>query len=220
VIIVKWSVIFISLVIVSCGYHLRNSENPFYEYRVKTVAVPMFINQTPLPNVAGPLTEKISQVLMGHRGLKIYPGEYGEADAILVGIITSDDHQSQLLRNTGKSFTSDALAETIKPRQEFYVPTTITYNLKLRVILIKRPAPAELELLVSEMGKELRGPKVIFNQELLLTGSYSQKISENINSDSSGVVNFTKNKAIQEKSIQNLSDVAAEDFKQMVLNVF
>ena len=40
------------------GYHFRNQTNPFENYAVRTVAIPMFLNQTPVPNTSAPFTKE------------------------------------------------------------------------------------------------------------------------------------------------------------------
>jgi hypothetical protein len=206
---------------VSCaGYHLRQNENPFYDYNVRSIAVPMFINQTPMANITGPMTERLTNVLLDYRGLKVYPGE-SQADAVLVGIITSNEHQHQLLQNTSRTFTSGGLEDTVKPRRPFYVPSTIAYVIKLRLVLIKNPTAQEIDLLKSAEGMTVSDARIIFDQELNLSGSYALKINDTVNGpDSGGPTNFTRNKRAFDKSIQGLADSAAENFRQLVMNVF
>jgi hypothetical protein len=208
--------------LLSCqGYRIKNEDNPFVSYGIKSVSVPMFINRSSLANVSGPLTKEIVMLLASYPGLTIYSGEDSRADAVLVGIVSSPARRSDTLKTSATNFTSDDLKTSLGSRPEFYAPTTTAYTLSLQIALIKDPAREDRELIESSIGKFINNhPKIIFNQILDVSNSFDRTVKETLTTESEGVTNFTKTKAQFEASVQNLAKRAALDFKELVLNVF
>ncbi len=79
------------LALASCaGYRFQEKNNPFAQYGVKSISVPMFYNHSLFPNISAPMTKEVYQMLSSFSGLKLSSG-HEEADAVLVGIITSPE---------------------------------------------------------------------------------------------------------------------------------
>ncbi len=206
----------------SCGgYHPINQNNPLQQYGISTVAIPMFINQTAFADISGPMTKEIARVLHSYPGIRVYAGEYVQADAILIGVIKSRDKVNDVVLASTKRFTTDRLKESIGPRKEFYIPSASSYQLQLELTLIKDPSVGDKELIHSDLKKYLsRHPKVIFNEVMELSGSYDRVIMPNTKPDDGGTVNYSQNVALFKKSIENLSVNAALNFKEVILNAF
>lgn len=221
---IKWMTFIILGTLLSCsGYRIPNRTNPLDVYGITTIAVPMFVNQSSLPNVAGPMTKEVKSLLMGFVDLKVRSQFYSVADAVLVGIVSTPKHHRDASKTTNTKFTSGTLKQSIGSRNEFFIPSQTQLDLKLRLILIRRPSHAELELLKQPIGRHLKpnlGNKIIFNEELNLTGTYSRIIDDNLSVDKGGVVNFTKNKKAEENTIKEMASNAARDFKEVILNAF
>lgn len=210
------------LFLTSCsGYHFNTNNNPLIGYDIKSIAVPMFINRSVLPQLAAPLTREISLALNDYSGLKVRSGDDESVDAILIGIVESKDHYNEVVVTTQSLFTEKEIQSSIGNRSPFYYPIQTSYNLNLRLILIKRPTKEELAFFIKDISRgALVHPKVVLEDNITLTGSFSRVASATTGALAPGEVNFVKNKGIFEKSLQDTSYQAAQTFKQVVLNAF
>lgn len=206
----------------SCsGYHFNTTNNPLAGYDIKTVAVPMFINRSVLPQVAALMTKEIILTLNDYSGLKVISGDNENADAVLIGIIESMDHYNEVVKTTETKLTDGNISKSIGDRSPFTYPTKTAYTLSLRIILIKRPTPQELALFTSDLGPMIQvHPKIILEDTISLSGSFSRVIGPTNTATAEGEVNFVKNKGIFDKSLQDTCYQASQTFKQVVLNAF
>ena len=91
----------------SCsGYHFNLNNNPLIGYDIKSIAVPMFVNRSVIPQLAAPMTKEISQALNEYSGLKVISGDSEEADAVLIGVIESKNYYKETVVTTQTAFTS------------------------------------------------------------------------------------------------------------------
>ena len=206
----------------SCaGYHFNNNSNPLIGYDIRTIAVPMFVNRSVLPQLAGPLTKEITLALNEYSGLKVIGGDNENADAVLIGIIESPDHYNDTVKNTQNLFTEGDIQASIGNRTPFYYPVQSSYSFNFRFVLIRRPTKSELELLTSDLGQSVKvHPKIVLADSIPLTGTFSRVVGATSTTGSPGEVNFVKNKGIFEKSLKDTCYQAAQSFKQVVLNAF
>jgi len=91
---------FLSLLSSCAGYHFNTNNNPLIGYDIKTISVPMFVNRSTFPNLAGPMTKEIILALNDYSGLKVFSGNNDSADAVLIGIIESNDHFNEAVKTT------------------------------------------------------------------------------------------------------------------------
>jgi hypothetical protein len=214
-------IITIFLISGCAGYHFNNINNPLIGYNIKSISVPMFVNRSVLPQMAGIMTKEIVLALKDFQGLRVVNGDANDSDAVLIGIIDSADHYSEVLQTTGTAFTSGDIQKSIGKRTPFYYPSATTYALKLRIILVKRPSPEEIDFLTKNTLDITKfHPKVVLEEILPVTGSFARVVSDSITESSGGEVNFVKNKGIFEKSLQDSCLQTAKNFKQVVLNAF
>ncbi|MBT3583474.1 MAG: hypothetical protein HN509_01095 [Halobacteriovoraceae bacterium] len=207
----------------SCsGYHLTKNQNPFSQYGIYSVAIPMFVNHTVFANMSGSMTKEFILRLGRYPDLKIYPGESEKADAILIGILRTKDHKKDVLKVNSNRFTTGNLLDSIGERQQFNLPTSNIYKVELDLILIKDPSVIDKDLLNKpELLPYLnRHPKIVFIETLEIEGSHSLVVDETTALDKGGITNFTKNKASFEQSVQVLAKKAARDFQNVVLDAF
>lgn len=208
----------------SCaGYHFNTNNNPLIGYDIHSVAVPMFINRSVLPDLAAPMTREITLTLSDYSGLKVLSGNKENTDAVLIGVIESKDYYNEVVTTTQTLFTGTEkiIKPSIGARTDFYYPVQTTYALSLKVILIKNPSPEEIALASSNLGELLKAnPKVVLVDTINLSGTFSRVVGETSGAGSIGKTNFVKNKGIFEKSLQETALNAADLFKQVVLNAF
>lgn len=213
---------FLILTLNGCsGYRFKEISNPFKNYGIKTVAVPMFVNHSILPKVNVPITKEIFGLLSSYPDLKINAGENKNADAVLLGIVSSGARRNQTFKTTGKIFTEGLVKESLGDRKPFYLPIQTQYGVSIQLVLVKRPTKSLVNLIRGEMGKYLvKNSKIIFNETLTLNQSFSRRLFDNLSVDKGGVVNFTQNLGNFEKSMVELAKNAAKQFDQEVLDAF
>ncbi|GAB4020598.1 MAG: hypothetical protein Fur0010_23260 [Bdellovibrio sp.] len=206
----------------SCaGYRLRQHQNPFGDYEVTSISVPMFINQSSIPNISQSLTREFTHLLSSYPKLKVYPGEGKKTDAVLIGIIRSESRHAALFETSSTVFVDDQLKSSIGNRQEFYVPRTSTYKVELQIVLIKDPTREEKKIIENPLSKQIvKHPKILINQTFVLSGSFDRVVKETVTNDDEGLTNQTKSKANFERSLNELAKSGALQFKETVLNVF
>ncbi|MBY0412595.1 MAG: hypothetical protein K2Q18_00445, partial [Bdellovibrionales bacterium] len=195
--------------------------NPLIGYDIRSVAVPMFINRSVLPDLAAPMTREITMALNDYSGITVLSGDSDKADAVLLGIIESRDSYNEVVRTTQTFFSDDTIKESVGNRSPFYYPVQTSYAFSLRLILIKRPSKEELELLTTDLAQYMKvNPKIVLMDTIGITGTFSRVVGDTKTANASGETNFVKNKGIFEKSVQESAQNAAKTFKQVVLNAF
>ena len=217
-----FSILLCLLTLSSCaGYHFNTNNNPLIGYDIRSVAVPMFVNRSVINELAAPMTKEIIFVLNSYSGLKVLSGDNDKADAVLIGIIESKDHYSDVVKTTQTLFSDNTIKSSVGDRSPFYYPVQSSYEFSLRIVLIKRPSKEELDLLTTDLGQFMKGnPKVVLMDTLNISGSFSRVVGETTTPNAAGKTNFVKNKGIFEKSLQEATMNAAKTFKQVVLNAF
>ena len=132
------SILILALIsLISCsGYHFNTNNNPLIGYDIKTVAVPMFINRSVLPQLTAPMTKEIILALNDYTGLKVISGDSENSDAVLIGILESRNHYNEVVETSQSLFTEDEIATSIGSRSPFYYPVQTRYNFSLRIICV------------------------------------------------------------------------------------
>lgn len=217
-----------TMILASCsGYHFKKVDNPFGDFEIKTLQIPMFINRSIFPSLNSYLTQEITNVLGLYPGLKIV-GPNTDSDAVLIGIIESKRNTGLAIRPNGTDPTAGELKATMgKNRQDFYYNTNSILYFKLRLILIKNPTANELAFftgpVVDEAGIKLIHPKIIFNQVLSGEEGFARENKPIYLSDlknSSGDINFVKTLGNMEAGLRGATQAVGESFRQVILHVF
>lgn len=182
----------------------------------------MFVNHSILPNVNGHFAKQFSQGLSRFNGLRVYLGDTKSADAILLGIVESDDSRSKVVQTKNYKYITGLLHDSIgSKRNQFYMPLTTQVSLRLRVVLIKRPGPELIKVVSSQMGKHIKGhPKIIFNRTFSLHHTFTRSLRDNLSVDRGGVVNFTKNSYFLDDSVEKMAKLAVVKFNEEIINAF
>jgi hypothetical protein len=217
-----FTLLLLAFLLSSCaGYRVRTKGNPFEDSHIKTLAVPLFVNHSLFPGVGPIFTREIMKVLSTYSDLRLQGSASEKSDAVLIGIVTSPDRYRDTFRTTQIKFTSGELKDSIGDRAQFNVPTSSSYQISVRLVMIKNPSVEEKELIVSSLGEKiLKSPRVIFNRTLSYTGNFNRESKDTVTSDSGGVVNYTKTKRFFEQTVESLAVSTAKDFEDLVINVF
>ena len=196
-----------------------NSENPFAKYGIKSVAVPMFFNQSVLPNTAQSFTAQFFKLLASYRGLKVYSGSTTRADAVLLGVISSSPLLNKTIAVEGhKKAQTLVNPKDIGNRNDFFTPSRNRITLTLKVVLIKNPNWQELEFFQSKISQgAIQHPKVIFNKTVSLSTAFDRVFKSR---GKGGVTNFTNNLGTLNKAVETLALDGRNYFKEIVINAF
>jgi hypothetical protein len=212
----KYFVLFI--ILTSCaGYRYRNKENPFIQFGIRTLSVPMFYNHSSLHNVSGVFTKEIFNTMINYKGLELRSGN-APADAVLIGIVESapklnETVSSEAFKSVINSYGEDVFNEK---RKNFNLPSVNRVSLSVRIIVIKQPSKEEIQFLKTSYGKGVISSKIIFNEVISLSGNYNLKENEG-----QGIkVLGTQNRGIQQATVKDLALNAATSFKDMILYAF
>lgn len=210
-------ILFIILFLSSCaGYRYQESKNPFAQYGIKSISIPMFYNHSNLTNVSSPMTNEIYVMLTKFKELKVKSG-YKKADAVLIGIVSSTRTLSKSRTGSNLRSVKNAAGELIGDnRGDFYIPSNTTVGAQLNLILIKNPSPNEIKLMKSSLGKFVVSSKIIFNETIPL----SQTFTRELYTDESVAVVNTQNRSAVKKSVSDMARSAAQNFKDMIIYAF
>lgn len=210
-------ILFIILFLSSCaGYRYQESKNPFAQYGIKSISIPMFYNHSNLTNVSSPMTNEIYVMLTKFKELKVKSG-FEKADAVLIGIVSSARALSRSRTGSNLRSVKNATGELIgENRGDFYIPSNTTVGAQLNLILIKNPSPNEIKLMKSSFGKFVVSSKIIFNETIPL----SQTFTRELYTDESVAVVNTQNRSSVKKSVNDMAKSAAQNFKDMIIYAF
>ena len=202
----------------SCaGYRFQTKENPFAQYGIKSVSVPMFYNHSNFSNVSPMFTREVYRKLLDFKKLKVKSGHV-LADAVLIGIILSPKLRKDSVSVLSSKEASNAFGEDSigSNRKDFSVTSVSEINLSLRVMVIKHPSPAEIEFLQNNISAQALSSKIIFNETIPLKVSYQHKEL----SGTGTKVLATQNRGIEKQRLNDLAMKAADNFKDMILYAF
>jgi hypothetical protein len=200
----------------SCaGYRLQDTENPFKQYNIKSISIPMFYNQSTISGATPLFTKEIYRMISGFDNLKI---KSTGADATLIGILMSDETIIETIAPGAPRSVENIVDSSIAERRgEFYIPSTSTVTLSLKIIVIKQPTQEEIKFLRSKASNlEFVSSKIIFSENIPLTNTFTRELYDN---ESSSVIH-TQNRGSLRKSLITMSKSAAETFREMILYAF
>ncbi len=199
----------------SCaGYNLVSRTNPFEQYNISTLAVPMFYNNTNLAGVSALFTGEVINVLSPFNGLKIVSKD--NADAHLIGIITSADKRSETIKGINKKSAKNLYEDQIGGRDDFFLYSSNRISLSVRFILIKHPTKEQIKLLKNLDQGKLLSSKILLDEKINISQSFNLKELDEAGVDVLG----TQNKGLERKAIELLAQKAATDFKEIILYAY
>ena len=203
----------------SCSnYHYMDLSNPLAQYEIDSLYIPMFYNHSSLPNLSAEFTKEFYRTMTKFSDLKVYSGGKKNADAYLIGIISSPERQI-FAKKTGSSRLVKGVAEDNigRNRDNFKIPGSTAIALTVRVILIKNPTEADISLLQSSFGEQLpKGSQIVINDRINVRKAFFREIYDQNNV----VVNYTQNRGQELRAASNMAQEAATAFKDMILYAF
>lgn len=206
------------LILMSCsGYRFQSKSNPFAQYGIRSISVPMFYNKSNFADVSGPFTREIYKTLLEFKNLRLSePTE--KSDAVLIGILESRPKKKESIQNINSKRAESTFGDGVlgEDRQDFLVPSVNQLNLRLRIIVVKHPTPAEIKFFQTQLSKQVLSSKVIFNESIKLQRNYLLK---ELRGDGIKVLG-SQNRGVEKQQMQILAETAASSFKDMILYAF
>lgn len=215
---------FVFLCLNSCaGYHFKSNKNPLAQFGIHSISVPMFLNQSAIPDVSGPFAKEVRLLLQRFPGLKVWAGDCSGADACLLGIVKSPKGLVETVIPTQFDISTKMAKGATLPRADYFIPITSNIKLNLHLVLVKAPSEAEVDLFNSSLGDEIQlHPKMVFNKIIPVEWGFNREVFDRdpkINSDGV-VVNMTQNVGSQGRTVKQMAKIAAISFKELVLDAF
>ena len=200
------------------GYRFTQQENPLSQYGIQSLSIPMFYNYSNLSGVSGEFTRETYRLLTSYSGLKLISGYSEDSDAVLIGIIKTQERLKDSLRpGSMRVAKGQAPVSVGSDRQNFYIPGSTSINVVLQVIVIKKPTEEEIALLKSGIGDQIeQTSRVIFNVALPLTSQFTREVLDGEGTD----VIATQNSGIQRRTVRTLAEQAALSIRDMILYAF
>ena len=203
------------------GYRVVTQSNPLKKFGIDSVSIPAFVNQSGIPHISVSLTREMILMLAEYPHLRVYSGKRQKVDAILIGVIRSNDHRRNTVKTFRRNYVGTELLDSIGERNTFSIPSESIYRLTLQLALIKNPTLEEIELLQSNIGPQINDKqKILFNKSIPLEGRFQREVGDTMTSDSLGMVNFTKTKHHFEASFVELGKKVTSAFRDTILNAF
>ncbi len=217
----SWMVLVFSTLLMGMGcsgYRYAQTANPLQQYGVDSLSVPMFYNLSSIPEVSSSFTRETYKLLSGFQGLKLRSGWSAKTDAVLIGIVRSDEKMSDTLKPQNLRVAQGVAEKKIgTERPEFYIPGSTNTRLALQVVVVKRPTPEELSLLQSELGPQLPAQgKILFNETFPLESAFYREVFDE---EATSVVG-TQNAGALRRAKDNMAIRAAEQIRDMILYAF
>jgi len=179
----------------------------------------MFYNYSNLPEVSADFTRETYKLLSGFSGLKLKNGYHNSTDAVLIGIVHTQEKTARMTMLPGSLRAAQQVApgSVGATRQQFYVPGSIVIGAELQIIVIKKPSEEDLALLRSGIGSLVKSnSKVVFNERIPLQGSYTREFLDKAGTQVVG----TQNAGVQRKTIKVMAEQAAISVRDMILYAF
>ena len=214
-----WPILW-SFALAGCaGYQFVTDDNPFAQYQIKSVSVPMFFNKSTLPHTSKAFTTEFFKLLTSYRDLKVYSGLSPKADAVLLGIISSPQYLNKTVVVEGRKKVQTLVSPgDIGKRNDFFTPTRNKLSLTLKVVLIKNPKHTDLEFFQQEIAQHVtQHPKLVLNEVINLSTSFDREFKS---LGAGGESNFTNNLGTLNEAIRTLATQGRNYFKEIVINAF
>jgi hypothetical protein len=178
----------------------------------------MFFNYSSLPEVSSSFTRETYRLLSGFSGLKLRSGWDKNSDAVLIGIIRSQEKLAEVLPAENLRVAQSAAKNSVgTTRPEFYIPGATNVRLNLQIVVVKRPSQEEIEVLRSEIGpKVLPQGKILFNETFSINETFIREVYD----DSATSVVGTQNAGALRRTKESMAVKAAHQIRDMILYAF
>jgi len=198
------------------GYYLKKNSNPFEQYNIKKIYIPLFYNESNLPFASADLTNAFVAELTSIKGLSITTKKDDGADATLIGIFSSTPEMNKTYRKGSTKTASRLAPENIGDRQDFLVPTSTKTEFSLQIMLLRNATDDQIEYLLEQKSNPYINPELILSRTFGLSFSFEQDIS---NSEVRSI-NTVKTIGNRNFSFIVKSREVAQEFRTVVLSSY
>jgi hypothetical protein len=213
----KFLILFLFILSSCAGYRFQKKSNPFAQYGIRSISVPMFYNHSNHSNVSGAFTKEIFNTLTEFKDLRITSGS-SNSDAVLIGIVSTPERMKESIQAIGSKSVVNTHGKDIigDRREDFFIASVNKLKIYLRIIVIKHPTSEEIKFLQTEMGQNVVNSRIIFNEKISIAESYNLK---ELQGEATKVLG-TQNRGLKKASLLSLAKTAAGNFKDMILYAF
>ena len=167
-------------------------------YRVESVSVPTFANETPVPDVGTYVGQEVVNMLSEFPDLKIVGGEDRSTDAVLIGRIVSSPSKYNTVTNS-QYLSSDSVApKNTGGRNPFLVPS------------------ANSTLMTAQFTLMSHEGKVLWYKEL----PYQTRYTVELYDGESASVTVTQTLENARRSYKNSAKELAKSLRSLVIDAF
>ncbi|MDH4466584.1 MAG: hypothetical protein QE271_00885 [Bacteriovoracaceae bacterium] len=191
--------LFLGLSNLSCsGYVIGKRANPFFMYRVESISVPTFANETPIADVGTYVGQEVVNMLAEFPDLKIVGGEDRSTDAVLIGRLVSSSSKHKVVDNS-QYLSSDSVApKNTGTRNPFLVPS------------------ANLSSMTAQFTLMSHDGKVLWYKELPYQTRYTVELYDG---ESANVI-VTQTLENARRSYKNSAKELAKSLRSLVIDAF
>ncbi len=212
----------IFFIFISCsGYQIRENSNPFKSNGVRSIAVPMFVNNTNRSEISGAYTKEVISILKSYSGLKVRAGDIENEDAVLIGMINSsqDDSKDPITYRTSKILNAKQ-KDAIGDRTVFSIPTVNKFSMVVTVVLLKKPKQRDVDFYIKYFKfPKSKFPGEVFRESFSVSGAYGVDNTVG-DDDTSANVRGARNRGSASYSLIKGAEGFGVKFKGFVDNVF
>lgn len=212
-------ILILNFLLYSCaGYELRDRENPFEVKGIKSISVPMFVNKTNLNSVSNNFSKEVISMLENFKGLKVYSGNDGKSDAVLLGVVYTADGYDPI-RNKDIAFLNTEDIEKLKNRSAFTLQTIKSLDVQVRVVILKRPKKEEVDFFINyfDFNKNMF-PQNVFQSNFTLSRNLFIDNSFGDSSGASNPVRGVRNKGIEISNVNQQATELASMLRSVIIN--
>jgi hypothetical protein len=196
------------------GYYLKKNNNPFEQYNITSLYVPLFYNHSNLPFASAELTRAFINELMPLKGIKIVTNKAEPADAILLGIFSSTPEMSKTYRTARTALIKSEDYSNIGTREDFLVPSETKGTFNLQIMVLRAATDEQIEYLLDQKSNPFELPEMILNHRFDMSFTFERLLF----SDEYRSVNFTQSIGNRDFAFQVKSKEVAREFRTIVLS--
>lgn len=217
----KHSFLFFCIVLVltfsSCaGYSFRKQKNPLEHYGIRSISIPNFYNRSQLPRASAIFTSTFVDMFARFKNLNVYTGENENADAYLIGVISSPNEKHITFTQEGVQLASSVSKDNIGTREDFLVPSSTNVKAKVEFYLIRNSNYEQVKYLMNKSDDPFANAEVVFARELPMEFTFSRAL---FNGEAQAV-NQTQSTGNYEQSLRSSAQSIADSFRYEILLTF
>ena len=198
----------------SCaGYQLNDYSNPLKRYGIKTIKIEPFYNESNFSLAGAMFADETYNTLSEFNGLKL-TRKSNKADAILIGIVTSEKSRKDSMRSTSEVIAQNIAPTNTSNRQDFNITATNRLIVIVKYYIVKDDQLQKFQAIKnlkngSELKKSLEKATSVFSKHIAVASTLRREIYDG----ESSAVNYTQNQTTLRRNLREMAKQAAKQFQ-------